>query len=267
MLSPDAQGRKRQALISASGGANWLHFGDAAAGGLCLGSGDMLSARPHSAFVKICGLTRPEDAAACTEAGADAIGINFFPKSKRYHPLEQARTWLGDFAGGPARVALFVNALLAEIQAAVDSCLFEAVQLHGDESPDFCLAVKNLGLPLLRALALRTPDDLTLLRDHPADAFILDAYAPGVFGGTGHLCDWALAAEAVRAFPDRPILLSGGLEPGNVARAVTEVRPFGVDVASGVESAPGVKDAGKILAFTHAAKGLKTEFPTIPIDN
>ncbi len=223
-----------------------------------------LSSRP---FVKICGLTRPEDAAVCAEAGVDAIGINFFPQSKRYHPLDQASAWLGSFAGGPARVALFVNAALESIRPVVDSCLFEAIQLHGDESPDFCLAVKSLGLPLIRALALRAPEDWHLLEGHPADAFILDAYAPGVFGGTGHLCDWALAAEAVSRFPGRPILLSGGLTPENVAAAIAQVRPFGVDVASGVESAPAVKDHAKIRAFTRAAKPENNQFPTNPIDN
>jgi phosphoribosylanthranilate isomerase len=129
------------------------------------------------------------------------------------------------------------------------------MQLHGDESPEFCAAVRALGLPLLRAFALRAPEDMALLRGHPADAFILDSYAPGVFGGTGHVCDWALAAEAVRAFPEKTILLSGGLQPDNVARALREVRPAGADVASGVESAPGVKDAEKIRAFIAAAKG------------
>lgn len=212
---------------------------------------------PHfsdTPYVKICGLTCREDAQVCADAGADAIGINLFPGSKRYHPLDRARAWLGEFAGGPARVALFVNAGLEDIGTAVDSGLFEAVQLHGDEAPEFCAAVKALGLPLIRALALRTTDDLAQLADHPADAFILDAWAPGVFGGTGQLSDWALAAEAVRRFPSRIILLSGGLTPENVNAAVSGVRPAGVDVASGVESAPGIKDHGKIRAFVAAAK-------------
>ena len=215
----------------------------------------MLNLSSSSPFVKICGLTGAADAAVCAEAGADAIGINFFPKSKRYHPLDQARKWLDLFAGGPARVALFVNAALPDIAAAVDSALFEAVQLHGDESPDFCAEVKSLGLPLIRAFALRTAGDFTLLAGHPADAFILDAYAPADYGGTGLLSDWPLAAEAVRRFPDKTLLLSGGLTPENVASAIRQVHPFGVDVASGVESAPGQKDPGLIRAFIAAAKG------------
>lgn len=214
----------------------------------------MLNHSSSTPFVKICGLTGAADAAVCAEAGVDAIGINFFPKSKRYHPLGQAREWLAEFAGGPARVALFVNASLPDIAAAVDSALFEAVQLHGDESPGFCAEVKSLGLPLIRAVALRSEDDLTLLASHPADAFILDAYAPADYGGTGHLSDWPLAAEAVRRFPDKTLLLSGGLTPENVAGAIRQIHPFGVDVASGVESAPGRKDHERIRAFVAAAK-------------
>jgi phosphoribosylanthranilate isomerase len=215
----------------------------------------MLSAASRP-FVKICGLTSAADAAVCAEAGASAIGINFYPKSKRFHPLPAARTWLRDFAGGPARVALFVNAALTEIREAADTALFEAIQLHGDESPDFCAAVRALGLPVIRGLALRSAEDIALLENHPADAFILDAYAPGDYGGTGRLSDWPLAAEAVRRFPDKTLLLSGGLAPDNVAAAVREVQPFGVDVASGVESAPGVKDHHLIRDFIAAARAV-----------
>jgi len=212
----------------------------------------MLSAASRP-FVKICGITSAADAAVCAEAGASAIGINFWPESKRFHSLAAARAWLPGFTGGPARVALFVNAALTEIRETVDSALFEAIQLHGDESPDFCAAVRALGLPVIRGLTLRSAGDLFLLEEHPADAFILDAWSPGEYGGTGRLSDWPLAAEAVRRFPDKTLLLSGGLTPENVSAAVREVQPFGVDVASGVESAPGLKDHAKIRAFLAAA--------------
>src|SRR5687768_5981498 len=107
---------------------------------------------PHGgSFVKICGITCREDAGLCMQAGADAIGINFFPKSKRFHPIEQAREWLGDFtgSGSPVRVALFANAALEEIKNITGTGLFEAIQLHGDESPEFCVSVKSLGLPVI----------------------------------------------------------------------------------------------------------------------
>ena len=213
--------------------------------------------RITSRFVKLCGLTRYADAEACALAGVDAIGINFFPRSKRFHPLAQAREWLGSFSGSgsPARVALFVNAGLDEIRAAVETGLFEAVQLHGNETLEFEASVKALGLPLVRGLALQTEGDVARIAEHPADGFILDAPAAGLYGGTGRLSDWSLAAAAVSRYPDRPILLSGGLTPDNVAAAVLEVSPSGVDVASGVESEPGVKDHAKIQAFMALAKG------------
>lgn len=228
----------------------------------------MLHIPSTAPFVKICGITRREDADVCAEAKADAIGINFYPQSKRFHPLVEARQWLGAFSGPrfPARVALFVNAGLEEIRTVAETGLFEAIQLHGDESPEFCVRVKALGLPLIWALALRSAEDLERLAGHPADVLILDAYAPGDFGGTGQLSDWGLAAEAGRRFPEKSILLSGGLAPENVAVAIATVRPAGVDVASGVESPQGVKDPAKIRAFILAAKG-KPEFPTNPIDN
>ncbi|HEX2751269.1 MAG TPA: phosphoribosylanthranilate isomerase [Verrucomicrobiales bacterium] len=217
-------------------------------------------------FVKVCGLTRYADAEVCAQAGVDAIGINFFPRSKRFHPLAQAREWLEAFSGNgaPARIALFVNAGLDEIRAAVETGLFEAVQLHGDETPEFEASVKALGLPVVRGLALQTESDIARLAEHPADGFILDSPAPGVYGGTGHLCDWSLAAAAVSRYPNRPILLSGGLTPENVAAAVLEVSPFGVDVASGVESEPGVKDHAKIRAFAALAKGESTNTRLFP---
>ena len=192
----------------------------------------------------------------CHEAGADAIGINFYPPSSRYHPLPGARQWLRDFSGPgfPLRVALFVNAALEEIRAAAETGLFEAIQLHGGETADFCRSVAEFGLPVIRGLGLRTVEDLPALEHHPAEGFILDAYAPGVYGGTGHLSDWPLAAEAVARFPTHSFLLSGGLTPENVAAALAATRPSGVDVASGVESSPGVKDPAKIRAFVAAAK-------------
>ncbi len=214
----------------------------------------MLIPSPAHTFVKICGLSGPADMHACVEAGADAVGINLYPKSKRYLPLEKAAAWLGACERGPLRVALFVNAPVYEIRTAVETGCFDAVQLHGDESPAFCQEVKSLGLPVLRALALRSPEDAAGLATHPADAFILDAHAPIDYGGTGRLSDWALAADAVRAFPDKLILLSGGITPENAAAAMAAVHPPGLDTASGVESAPGVKSHEKIHAFLRAVR-------------
>lgn len=206
-------------------------------------------------YVKVCGVTRLEDAEMCAEAGVDAIGLNFFPGSKRYRALAEVAAWLPRVPAGLRRIALFVNAERGEIARVVGSGLFEGIQLHGDEPAEFTAEVQRLGLPVLRALALRSEADFVRIADDPADGFVLDAHAPGVYGGTGARSDWNLAAEAVRRFADRPMLLAGGLVPANVAAAVAAVSPWGVDTASGVESGPGRKDAAMVRAFVRAARG------------
>jgi phosphoribosylanthranilate isomerase len=209
---------------------------------------------PGRLFVKVCGLTRLEDAVVCGEAGVDAIGINFFPGSKRYHGIEEAREWLPEVPAGLLRIGLFVNASIGEIERVAGSGLLEGIQLHGDEPVVFTEAVQQIGLPVLRAVALREERDLERIAVDPAEAFILDAFAPGVYGGTGHRCDWPLAARAVREFPEKVLILAGGLTPENAGEAVRAVRPAGVDTASGVEVRPGVKDGGMIWGFAGAAR-------------
>ena len=209
--------------------------------------------KKNSAFVKICGLTRRANVVDCLAAEADAIGLNFYPKSKRFITLEKARDILHEIPNSLMRVALFVNAPRETIAIAIDSGLFHAVQLHGDETLEFCSDIRLLGLPVIRAFALRTAADLDLLKDHPADGFILDAFAPD-YGGSGHTCDWPLAALAIQRFPEKPILLAGGLDPSNVSSAMACVLPNGVDVASGVEESPGLKSSKLLKAFIDAAK-------------
>ena len=215
---------------------------------------------PGTLFIKVCGLTSAEDAAMCAAAGVDAIGINFHPASKRYHPLEAAKQWLGAVPAGLKRVALFVNAPLPAVAEAVATGLFDAVQLHGDEGREFTVAVQQLGLPVIRAVALHDEAGLEALASEPADAILLDAPAPGLYGGTGRVCDWELAARAVQACGNRPVLLAGGLTPANAAAAVRAVRPAGLDTASGVESAPGRKDAEAVRAFVAAARAAIPDF-------
>jgi phosphoribosylanthranilate isomerase len=205
-------------------------------------------------YVKVCGVTRLEDAVMCAAAGVDAIGLNFFPASKRYRALEEVAGWLPQVPSGLRRIALFVNARLDEIARVVDSGHFEGVQLHGDEAVDFTARVQRLGFPVLRAVALQGEADFARIAEDPADGFVLDAHAPGVYGGTGECSDWDLAARAVRAFAGRPMLLAGGLGPANVAAAVQAVGPWGVDTASGVEVSPGQKDGEKVRAFVSGAR-------------
>ena len=188
-----------------------------------------------SVFVKICGLRTQADIDAC--AGADAIGFNFWPRSKRYiTPDEVARLRVPPTL---RRFGVFVDPSREEVERVLGLC--DTVQLHGDETPDFCRQFSYV--KALRKLEHESDYDCELL--------LVDADAPG-YGGTGQRADWTRAAEVARR---RKILLAGGLSPDNVAEAIRSVRPFGVDVAGGVESAPGVKDHDKIAAFIRAAKG------------
>ncbi|RYD31493.1 MAG: phosphoribosylanthranilate isomerase [Verrucomicrobiaceae bacterium] len=201
-------------------------------------------------LTKICGLTRLEDALLCAEAGADAIGINFFPKSKRFHPLEQAALWLDKVPSGLARTAVLVNAPAEDVLRIAESGLIDVLQFHGDETPEDMVKFRSLGRPVIKALPLRPDTTLESLRAWPVDALLLDAWAPGAYGGTGHTIDWTHAAEVIRALAPLPVILSGGLTPANIAEAVRRTRPAGVDTASGVEVSPGLKDHGKIRALT-----------------
>lgn len=203
--------------------------------------------------VKVCGLRSIEQSEAVIEAGADAIGFNFWPKSKRY--LKPA-DWLEEVVGA-TRVGLFVNAEIDEISEIYNRGLFDVAQLHGDESPEFLTALCASGVPAFKAMGVKNRDTLDLVEDYPGSLILLDAYAPVERGGTGETMDWTLGREAVERFPDRKIFLAGGLRPETVAAAVAQVRPDGVDVASGVESGtPGVKDLAKVRDFVAAAKGL-----------
>lgn len=209
---------------------------------------------PRGLFVKICGVTCARDAWGVAEAGADALGVNLFEGSKRFTGLEACAPWLRELEGGILRVAVVVNPMpedLARIRAAG---VFDAVQFHGEESPAAC---EGCGFRRwIRALRARSLSELE--RDAARFAttiFLLDADSAHGRGGTGELADWKAVAEFCVRHPQHQILLAGGLRPCNVAEAVRQVRPFGVDVASGVESAPGVKDSALVRAFVQAARG------------
>jgi len=201
--------------------------------------------------VKICGLTTLEDALAAVEAGADLLGFNFYPPSPRYiSPAECARlaAELRKRGCSARLVGVFVNASAGEIEAILDGCALDLAQLSGDEGPEL---VQRLGKRAFKAIRPAGPSE----PDYPAraepPAYLIDAYRPGEYGGTGQTGDWRLAAELARR---APILLAGGLRSENVAAAVQQVHPWGVDVASGVESAPGRKDPDKMRAFIQSAR-------------
>lgn len=207
---------------------------------------------PAKFSVKICGITSREQARAIAELGADALGLNFWPKSKRYLPPVEAASWVEEIKPLAALVAVLVNPSDADLRQALP--LVHVLQLHGDESPDECARVMKLGLPVIKALQVRDRESLAVIGDYPCETILLDAYCPGLYGGEGKTFPWELAIEAQQLFPDKRFILAGGLTADNVAEAAAQVKPAAVDVASGVESAPGVKDLELVRRFIERAK-------------
>lgn len=205
----------------------------------------------HSLRVKICGQTQLADALLSAQAGAHMIGVILFPGSKRHLPLDQAAAWIRQLPPDVERVAVFVNPTVDEVMAALDQELFHTAQLHGSESPDFFAALNDRGLQgrLIKALRVRDQASIASLHEFPTRRFLLDGPDPG----SGQPFDWQLAAEAVTRHPQASFLLAGGLTPENVATAIQRVHPHGVDVASGVETAPGHKDPDRLQQFINIA--------------
>lgn len=213
---------------------------------------------PRKTLVKICGVTTPEQALACVAAGADWIGLNGWPKSRRFIPLERMREITQELPDGVTTVGVFVNATADTLHEAVEDGGVACVQLHGDETPEFA---KNLRVPWFRAFRPGPKFQIESIADYGQARFLLDAYRHGHYGGTGQTLDWELAQQATQ---HGQLLLAGGLTPANVAEAIRRVRPFGVDTASGVESAPGVKDLAKVRAFVQAVRAADHHFaPTV----
>ena len=204
--------------------------------------------------VKICGLTNPEDAAAALEFGADALGFNFYTGSKRYVPVDN-RNWIGALPGRITKVAVLVNPVWEEALSAARFPGITALQLHGSESPAFCGKLAEHGLRFAKAVPVNTPDSVKELPSFFTKTILLDSTETGAFGGTGRTFPWEIARKFVIAHPHLRVVLAGGLTPGNVAKAVAAVKPFAVDVTSGVESSPGRKDHGRLQAFIAAARG------------
>ncbi|MGO8836985.1 MAG: phosphoribosylanthranilate isomerase [Limisphaerales bacterium] len=205
-----------------------------------------------STRVKICGITNLVDAQAAVEAGADALGFNFYEKSPRYLTLPAAAAVSRQLPPFILRVGVFVNTPEDRITRAIGECGLGLLQFHGDEPPEFCT---QFGLMSMKAFRIRDVDSLKSLPQYQTEAYLLDAWSPEARGGTGEKFNWDLALEAQKF--GKPVFLAGGLTPENVAAAVRKVRPFGVDVSSGVESAPGKKDHAKIRAFIQAVRSVK----------
>ena len=199
--------------------------------------------------VKICGVTNVADALAAAEAGADMIGLMFYEGSPRHVTVAQAVEISRALPPFVLRVGVFVNPAEAFVARALGDCDLSLLQFHGDEESDFCT---QFGLMSVKALRVRDAESLQTLAKFNTDAFLLDAYSQSGLGGTGEKFNWDLAVAAQKF--GKPIFLAGGLTPANVGAAVKQVRPFAVDVSSGVETAPGKKDAAKVREFIQAVR-------------
>lgn len=208
--------------------------------------------KSSSMKIKICGITNAEDANVAVRAGADALGFIMYRKSPRWVEPEVARSIIASLPPFVLPVGVFVNEEAERVRSLMDECGFALAQLHGDESALYC---QNLSRPVLKALRLKDRATFLALAEFQGRAnvrgFLIDAFSDQAYGGTGQMVDWALAQEAARS---SQVILAGGLNPTNVAGAIQMVRPYGVDVSSGVEQSPGKKDQDKLKAFIEAAR-------------
>jgi phosphoribosylanthranilate isomerase len=186
--------------------------------------------------VKICGITNYEDAAAATDMGADLLGFNFYPKSPRYIVPENAVKIINRLPGFIDIAGVFVNASLEQIREAIDQCQLNWIQLHGDETPQFCNEFLSINVKTMKALRIKNASDIKKADDFFTDAILLDAFKANEYGGTGKTFDWNIIGHI-----DKRIFLAGGINPDNAAEAV-ELGVHGIDVCSGIESKPGKKD-------------------------
>jgi phosphoribosylanthranilate isomerase len=196
--------------------------------------------------IKICGITQADDALLAAELGADALGFILYAKSKRAMTIEAAAAICRRLPPFVARVGVFVDETEEVIRQAIRACRLTTVQFHGDESPEFCRRFAG-EVSIIKAIRVKDAASLAAATGYEVDALLLDTYTAASHGGTGQTFDWSLAVQAKQL--GRPIVLSGGLTTDNVAKALRVVRPYAVDVASGVERAPGQKDAAKLRRF------------------
>lgn len=205
----------------------------------------------QSVSLKVCGVMNAADAERLVELGVDAIGVNFWPGSPRHVSSTEAG-WLTALEGRILRVGVFVNASAALQISLVREGLLDLVQLHGDETPADAAALREAAIPFIKAIGVKTHADLERVEEFRAAAVLLDAHAPGVYGGTGETFDWNTALDFKSKHPQLPLILAGGIKPENAARAAEMLHPSALDVASGAESSPGVKDFDKVRGLLQA---------------
>jgi len=201
--------------------------------------------------IKICGVTNIEDAKACANLGVDFIGF-IFAESPRRVTKEEAKRIIDELPGTVKKVGVFVNEEISVVEDIASFCGLDALQFHGDEEPDYCMHFMG-GKEVFKAFRLRDKDDLAPIPSYKVNAYLLDAFVEGLYGGTGKAFKWELATDA-KTF-GCPIILSGGLNTGNVGEVVREIQPEIVDVSSGVEAAPGKKDPEKLREFVKIVRG------------
>jgi phosphoribosylanthranilate isomerase len=206
--------------------------------------------------IKICGLTRVDEAVACAEAGADAIGLVFYPPSPRHLTPRQAREISLALPNPTARVGVFVNCPVSDILKRIDDCRLTAVQLHGQESPDVVTALCNRGVRVIKALFISKPPLISEVWRYPAAAFLVEC-GKGILPG-GNALSWNWSEVKIFGL-SYPLILAGGLGPDTISLAVSEAAPDAVDVSSGVESSPGCKDIKKVRSLIHAISRCRIE--------
>jgi phosphoribosylanthranilate isomerase len=205
----------------------------------------------HMVKVKICGMTSIEDTLLAVEGGADAVGFIFYKKSPRAVSESTVKKIIAALPPFVETVGVFVDESADRINHIADSCKLSAVQLHGNESPEFCKTIRH---KVIKAVRVKDKDSFDGLGSYKVSAFLLDAFSDEQQGGTGATFDWRLASEG-KIYG--PVILAGGLDPSNVAHAIQKVKPYAVDVCSGVERSPGIKDPVRLKEFLKAAKGEK----------
>jgi len=209
---------------------------------------------PNRLRIKICGITNADDAIAAQEFGADAIGLNCFRGSKRYVDLQRAGDWIAALPSTLIKVAIVVNTPFEDALAIAGLPFITALQLHGQETADFCARLAARGVRFGKALAVSRATSLADPLGFSTNTIVLDSMANGTFGGTGTTFPWEIARQFVQAQPSLRTILAGGLNPENVTAAVRQVRPFGVDVTTGVESVPGRKNRRALKQFIDSAR-------------
>ena len=198
--------------------------------------------------VKICGMTNLKDIKVAVDGGVDAVGFIFYKKSPRSVTMQAVREIVLELPPFVDSVGVFVNETAEQINKIADHCKLDRVQLHGDESPAFC---KKIRRRVIKAIRVKDMQSLKKLSEYPVSSFLLDTFSQDHYGGTGKVFDWNLAYPAKKY---GPIILAGGLTPINVRQAIQRIQPYGVDVCSGVESQPGIKDHKKMQAFLKNVK-------------